>query len=80
MKMPWQNKTGLAKFATIFAIAGVLAFGLCTVGVAVSDSSDRSPASLFIYLAAASAYVEAVCIVGLLVVGVIAFIRSIRNY
>ncbi|HEU5339627.1 hypothetical protein [Edaphobacter sp.] len=77
MKMPRQNKTGLAKFATIFAIASVLVFGLCTGSVMLSSGGDKS---FFVYLASASAAVEAVCIVGLLVVGVMAFIRSIRNY
>ena len=62
----------LARLATILAITFAIAFGLCTAGVMRNTNNP----GILVYFALV---IEAVCAIGLLVVGVIAIIRSVRR-
>ena len=71
-----HKSTNLAKFATVFALTFSLAFGLCSVsGISISGGGNYSVAQLLI---ATSLVIEAICAAGLVVIGVVAIIRSRR--
>ena len=65
-----RRSTLLIKLAIIFAVTGVLAFGLCTVGVMNNSNGNRASNIMGIALGA-----EAICLAGLLTVGVIGLVR-----
>jgi uncharacterized membrane protein len=69
---PTRPSISLARLATILAITFAIAFGLCTAGVMRSTNNP----GILVYFALV---IEAVCAIGLLVVGVIAIIRSVRR-
>jgi hypothetical protein len=68
-----HKATNLAKLATVFAITFSLAFGLCSVsGISISGGGNYRAAQLLI---ATSLVIEAVCAAGLIVLGIVAFLR-----
>ncbi len=68
-----HKATNLAKLATVFAITFSLAFGLCSVsGISISGGGNYRSAQLLI---ATSLVIEAVCAAGLVVLGIVAFLR-----
>ena len=68
-----EKPISLAKLATIFAVTFCIAFGLCAV---TAISGGMSSGTVVIQV---SAVVEAICIVGLLVVALMAIVRSINK-
>jgi hypothetical protein len=62
----------LAKLATILAVTFAIAFGLCTVGVMRNFNNPGIP----VYF---SIVIEVICAIGLLVVAILAIIRSARR-
>jgi hypothetical protein len=79
MKMPWQNLTGLAKLAAIFATILGIAVGLCGLNIVAVSLGRDYPGTLLTI----TAFFEMVAIVvsslGLVVIGIIAIIRTFRN-
>jgi len=68
-----HKATNLAKLATVFALAFSLAFGLCSVsGISISGGGSYRVAQLLI---GTSLAIEAICAAGLVVIGVVAFLR-----
>jgi hypothetical protein len=78
--MPVQHAhkpVNLAKYATIFALTFSLAFGLCSVsGISISGGGSYRVAQLLI---ATSLVIEAICAAGLVVIGVVAFLRRSQS-
>jgi hypothetical protein len=69
-----HKPVGLAKLATAFSLIFSLAFGLCSVsGISISGGGNYRVAQLLI---TTSLVIEAICAAGLVVIGVVAFIRS----
>jgi hypothetical protein len=63
----------LSKIATVFALTFSLAFGLCSVsGISISGGGNYRVAQLLI---ATSLGIEAICAAGLMVLGIVAFLR-----
>ncbi len=71
-----RRSTSLAMLATIFAIVFGLAFGLCSVGALTVLPVNQSLGSNLIGISIA---IEALCLVGLLVIGIIALVRASRS-
>ena len=69
---PTRQSISLARLATILAITFAIAFGLCTAGVMRNTNNP----GILVYFALV---IEAVCAIGLLVVAVLAIIRSVRR-
>jgi hypothetical protein len=68
----------LARLATIFALIFSLAFGLCSVsGISISGGGSYRAAELLI---TTSLFIEAVCVIALLSLAVIAIFRSRRSH
>jgi hypothetical protein len=65
---PQRTSISLSRLATIFAVTFGLAFGLCTACVAMGTRT----ATLF----KISIVVEVICLIGLLLIGMIAFVRN----
>jgi hypothetical protein len=70
---PPPKPISLAVLATIFAVTFGLAFGLCTV------SAFRAGGNVNQYVIGTALVVEAICLVGLVVVGILAIVRSARK-
>ncbi len=66
----------LAKLATIFAVIFGIAFGLCAVSAFTGGLGSQK---VLPFLIGTSLVIEAVCLLGLLVVGVLAIIRSFSS-
>jgi hypothetical protein len=73
-----RKPISLAKLATIFAVIFGLAFGLCSVSV-ISASSRGSGGGVTGFLIPTAIVIEAVCAIGLLVIAVLAIVRSARR-
>jgi hypothetical protein len=69
---PIRQSISLAKLATILAITFAIAFGLCTAGVMRNVNNP----GILVYFALV---VEAVCLLGLVVIAILAIIRKIRS-
>ena len=70
-----QHKSiNLSRLTAIFAVTFVLAFGLCAVSVLGSMRGHERVAAL-VWIAVAT---EAICLLGLLTVAVIAIVRAVR--
>jgi hypothetical protein len=67
---PTRQSISLARLATILAVGFAIAFGLCTAGVIRNVNNP----GILVYFA-----LEAICAIGLLVVAVLAIIRSVRR-
>lgn len=82
MSLPRYGKTGLARLATIFATGFGISLGLCGVNfVAVTSGlSGRPQLSNLLFI---TAWIElagmAICAFGLLAVGIIALVDSVRR-
>ncbi len=75
-QLPEQNpapspgpRTSLAKTAIILAVTIVVTFGLCSITLIRSNSAISGP------VFPAAIIIEAICIVGLIVVGILAIAR-----
>ncbi len=66
----------LKKLATIFAAVFSIAFGLCSTTV---FTGARGPQKLMTFLIELSVVVEAICLFGLLAVGVLAVVRTFKG-
>jgi hypothetical protein len=73
---PPPQPVNLARLATIFAAVFVVAFGLCAVGFATTGFGSQRAASILPVVVLGT---EAICLLGLLVTGIWAIIRSIRS-
>jgi len=73
---PTKPRTELARLAIIFAVAAGISFGLCSVSATVGMGANPKIA---VFLIGTSLVIEAVSILGLITVGVIALIRSLRS-
>ena len=72
-----HKPTNLSKIATVFALTFSLAFGLCSVsGMSIDGGGNYRVAQLLI---STSLVIEAVCAAGLVVIGLVAFVRSRRS-
>jgi cation transporter-like permease len=69
---PTRQSISLARLATILAVGFAIAFGLCTAGVIRNVNNP----GILVYFALV---IEAICAIGLLVVAVLAIIRSVRR-
>jgi hypothetical protein len=68
-----HKSINLAKLATVFALTFSLAFGLCSVsGISISGGGNYRVAQLLI---STSLVIEAVCLTGLVVLGIVAWCR-----
>jgi hypothetical protein len=71
---PEQRKPiNLAKLATIFAVVFGVAFGLCSV-TALSVGGNINQ-----YVIGTALVIEATCAVGLIVIAILAIVRSVRS-
>jgi hypothetical protein len=60
----------LAKLAIAFAVTIIVAFGLCSVTLMRSTTAVSGP------ILPAAVIIEAICVVGLIVVAILAIVRS----
>jgi hypothetical protein len=68
-----RKPISLAKLATLFAVTFGIAFGLCAItALGVGGNVNK-------YGIAAAAIVEAICLLGLIVVAILAIARSARR-
>lgn len=77
MKFPWQDKTGLAKAATILALLFCLSFGLCGANVLAALTLPTTTNVFFAFTAYLEATGMLVGLFGLLIVGLIAIVQSL---
>ncbi len=73
---PPPRPISLAKIATVLGTVFMVAFGLCAVTAVSGGFGAEKLMSVLIWT---SLVTEATCLVGLLVVGVIAFLRSLKG-
>ena len=66
---PPRSRSSLAKLAIAFAVTIAVAFGLCSVALVRSTSAISGP------ILPAAAVIEAICVVGLIVVAILAIAR-----
>lgn len=72
-----RKPTSLAKLTAIFALIFILAFGMCSVsGISISGGGSYPVAQLLI---GTSLVIEAICGAALLVLAVVAIVRSRRR-
>jgi|GEM_PF-5218327 len=76
---PPRKSISLAKLATIFAVVFGISFGLCTVSAIGAANGIGGFSSVSRFFLVTAVVIEAVCLVGLLIVGLIAIIRSINS-
>ena len=69
---PPRSRSSLAKAAIAFAVTIVVAFGLCSVTLMRSTNAVSGP------ILPAAAVIEAICVVGLIVVAILAIARRNR--
>lgn len=70
---PQRSSITLSRLATIFAIVFGLAFGLCAVSAITVVGDHQKIGAGLIWT---SVTVEAICLLGLLVIAIIAIVRS----
>ncbi len=70
---PEPRRSNLAKLAVAFAITIVVTFGLCSITLMSSNNAMNGP------VFPAALIIEGICLVGLLVVAIMAIIRAIKN-
>jgi hypothetical protein len=64
------GRSSLAKLAIIFAVTIGVTFGLCTIGMMNSNSAMSGP------ILPAAIIIEGICVLGLVVVAILAIVRS----
>ena len=69
---PPRGRSSLAKLAITFAVIIVVTFGLCSVTLIRSNSAMNGP------VFPAAIIIEAICVVGLIVVAILAIARRNR--
>jgi hypothetical protein len=74
---PPNEPVNLAKLAIIFAVTLGVTFGLCTVAVVTGAIGMQK--SIGGVVISVSAVIELICLLGLVVVGFWAIVRSIRS-
>ena len=74
-----RKPISLAKLATIFAVVFGISFGLCTVSVIGAANGIGGFSSVSRFFLQAALVIEAVCLVGLIIIGLIAISDAIRN-
>ena len=80
MYLPWRNKTGIAKIATILATICILSFGLCTASAITHPGDVVGPRStiwtdcMWIFSGTV-----AVTLFALLFIGLFAIVRNLRR-
>jgi hypothetical protein len=81
MKAPWRNLTGLSKAMAILATIACIAFGLCSANLIFLSDGDGHGAirGFFNSAGAVAGSVVMLCLVGMLIVGVIAIIEAIMR-
>ena len=67
---PKPGRSSLAKLAIIFAVTIGVTFGLCTIALMNSNSAMSGP------ILPAAVIIEGVCVLGLVVVAILAIVRS----
>jgi len=80
--MPWRDKTGLAKVATILAVGFGISVGLCGVNAVawVATNTPLEGASYFLQKAAVvELFAITAFLVGLVVVGLLAIVQQLRG-
>jgi hypothetical protein len=70
---PRPGRSTLAKLAIVFAVTIVVAFGLCSVTLMRSTSAVSGP------ILPAAVIIEAMCVVGLIVVAILAIAQRNRS-
>lgn len=91
MRMPWKDRTGLAKAVAVLVTVLLVSTGLCGLNVITEITIfpfDSGPSKGIRALVAnallITAYIESVlmglCIVGLILVALIAIARTIKNH
>jgi len=71
-----RQSISLSRLATIFAVTFAIAFGFCTVSATAVVGANQKIGAGLIWI---SAVVEGGCLIGLLAIGIIAILRSIRG-
>lgn len=71
-----SKSMSLSKLATIFAVTFAIAFGLCAVSAMAVVGDHQKIGARLIWT---SVTIEAICLVGLVVVGIIALARTMRG-
>jgi hypothetical protein len=71
---PKPGRSNLAKLAIIFAVTIGVTFGLCTIGLMSSNSAMSGP------ILPAAIVSEGICILGLVIVAILAIVRSSRSH
>lgn len=66
---PLRSRSSLAKIAIALAVTIVVTFGLCSITLIRSNSAISGP------VFPAAIIIEAICVVGLIVVGILAIAR-----
>ncbi len=85
MKMPWTNRTGLAKAATILTTILAISTGFCglnavaTLTMSGYDSLDWA-GKILAYTGGAELILMVICILGLLLVVIAKLIQRIRRH
>jgi hypothetical protein len=69
-----RRSISLSKLATIFAVTFVLAFGLCTASATIGMGANQKFAAGVVWTSGA---IEAICLLGLLTIGIIALFRNL---
>lgn len=80
MKTPWRNLSGLSKVMAIMATVAGISFGLCSANLKfMSDVDQRSTlGKLVLGAGIVTPSIVVLCLFGMMIVGLIAIIRSIR--
>jgi hypothetical protein len=69
-----RNSISLSRLATIFAVTFAIAFGLCAVSAMAIVGDHQKIGAGLIWT---SVTIEAICLLGLLTIGIIALVRSL---
>jgi hypothetical protein len=79
MKMPWQDRTGLARATAIFATVFGIALGLCGLNAAAFFSIHSAAGNPLVLTAFIELFVMLASGVGLLVIALIAIYRTLSQ-
>jgi hypothetical protein len=79
VRLPWQDKTGLAKAAAILSAVLMVAAGLCGVNYVAMGRSSGTPSNFLIIAALWEAAIMGGCILGLIVIRLILIVRRLRG-
>ena len=80
MRLPWQDRTGLAKTTAILSTMLTIAAGLCGVNWIVIGRSSGPPSRVWITAGIVEAMVIAACLLALILVRLILIIRHLREH